>query len=213
MKYKHIIWDWNGTLLDDVKASLFAVNDILDIYGKPRLDLKTYYSYVDTPIYKFYERIFDLSVVTMDTIKPLYGKFYDGYEKGVKLSLGARELILENKKKGIKQYILSAAHIDDLTRHAKRLGVYDMFDRIDASPDFEAGSKIDRAKTLMREEGIAPDECVLIGDTLHDLETANELGVKCILYSKGHTDYGKLEKTGEKVCQSFEEIRNEILNI
>ncbi len=210
MKYEYIIWDWNGTLLDDVMASLYAVNDILDLYGKPRLDLETYYSYVDTPIYKFYERIFDLSVVTMDIIKPLYAKFYDKYEAEVTLAEGAEALINEYKNKGIKQYILSAAHIDDLMRHAERLGVCDCFEKIDASTDFEAGSKIDRAKKMMLEEGIKPEKCVLIGDTLHDLDTANALGIKCILYSKGHTDYKTLINTGEKVCTSFKEIKREI---
>ena len=207
MKYKYIIWDWNGTLLDDVKASMYAVNDILEIYGKDKLDMTTYYSYVDTPIYKFYERIFDLSVVTMDIIKPLYSKFYDKYEKDVTLADGARELVEEYKRIGIKQYILSASHIDDLTKHAKRLGVLDFFERIDAAKDFEAGSKIDRAKRMMLEEGIERDRCIIVGDTLHDLDTANALGVKCILYSKGHTDCDTLRKTGEKVCTSFSEIK------
>ncbi len=210
MKYKYIIWDWNGTLLDDVNASMYAVNDILDLYGKPRLDIETYYSYVDTPIYKFYEKIFDLSVVTMETIKLLYGKFYDKYEESVTLADGARELVEEYKRLGIKQYILSAAHVDDLTKHAKRLGVYDVFERIDAAADFEAGSKIERAKKLMFEEGMDREKCVLVGDTLHDLDTANALGVKCILYSKGHTDYRKLSETGEKVCNSFSELKKEI---
>ena len=210
MKYEYIIWDWNGTLLDDVEASLCAVNDILEMYGKEKLDLEMYYSYVDTPIYKFYERIFDLSVVTMDIIKPLYAKFYDKYENGVTLADGAIGLLNECKTLGKKQYILSAAHIDDLMRHAKRLGVCDYFTKIDAATDFEAGSKIDRAKKLITEEGIDKEKCVLIGDTLHDLDTANALGIKCILYSKGHTDYKTLINTGEKVCASFEEIKREI---
>ena len=210
MKYEYIIWDWNGTLLDDVSASLFAVNDMLEIYGKDKLDLETYYSYVDTPIYKFYERIFDLSVVTMDIIKPLYGKLYDKYEADVTLAEGAKELVSEYKAKGRRQYILSAAHIDDLMRHAERLGVCDCFTKIDAATDFDAGSKIDRAKKLMCEEGIDREKCVLIGDTLHDLDTANALGIKCILYSKGHTDYKTLINTGETVCATFEEIKRAI---
>ena len=62
----------------------------------------------------------------------------------------------------------------------------------------------------MCEEGIDREKCVLIGDTLHDLDTANALGIKCILYSKGHTDYKTLINTGETVCATFEEIKRAI---
>ncbi len=211
MKYKYILWDWNGTLLDDLDASLFAVNDMLEMYGKPPLDLDTYYSYIDTPIYKFYEKIFDLNVVTMEIIKPLFGEFYIKHEDKITLADGAEQAIEKCCQAGIKQYILSAAHIDDLSRHAKKLGVYDRFDKIEAATDYEAGSKIDRAKKLMLNENIVASECVMVGDTLHDFETANALGVECILYSKGHTDYETLKNTGKQVCSSFEKIVKLIL--
>ncbi len=206
MKYKYILWDWNGTLLDDVYASLYAVNDLLEMYKKSPITIEQYYSYVDTPIYKFYERIFDLKVVTMDVIKPLFGKFYRQHEDSIKLADRAEELLIKCKENGVKQYILSAAHIDDLSHYAKRLNVYDVFEKIEAATDYEAGSKIDRAKALMQSQGIDPAECVMIGDTLHDLDTAKALGVDCILYSKGHTSYDVLKKYSDTVCTSFEEI-------
>ncbi len=210
MKYEYILWDWNGTLLDDLEATLLAVNDILEEYGKQPLDLAAYYSYIDTPIYKFYEHIFDLNVVTMEMIKHKFGRFYDCRALDIKLAEGARGALEECYGAGIKQYILSAAHIDDLLRHAKRLGVFEFFAKIEAAPDYEAGSKIDRAKRLMKEEGIPVNKCVMIGDTLHDFDTAEALGVDCILYSKGHSDYETLKATGKRVCASFEDIMEEI---
>jgi phosphoglycolate phosphatase len=206
MKYKYVIWDWNGTLLDDLKASFDAVNDMLEIYEKNPLTLEEYYSYVDTPIYKFYEHIFDLKVVTMEVIKPLYGELYSKYENDVKLADGAEKLVKKLKGKNVKQYVLSAAHKDDLISHAKRLKIYDEFDEISAASDYEAGSKIDRAKALFERENVDRECCVMIGDTLHDLDTANALGIDCLLYSKGHTDYDTLANTGRAVCSSFEEI-------
>ncbi|MBQ7968455.1 MAG: HAD family hydrolase [Clostridia bacterium] len=206
MKYRHVIWDWNGTLLDDIQASYEAVNDMLKMYEKPLITLEQYYSYVDTPIYKFYEHIFDLSVITMDIIKPLYGRFYLEKENQIKLACGAEKLLLRLKEKGVKQYILSAAHTDDLTKQAKRLGVYEFFDEISASGDYEAGSKIERAKALFERENIDRAECVMIGDTLHDVDTAESLGIDCLLYSKGHTDSATLIETGKTVCSSFEDI-------
>ena len=211
MKYKYILWDWNGTLLDDLSASLYAVNDMLKMYGKNEIDLEEYYSYIDTPIYKFYEKIFDLNVITMDIIKPLFGELYEKNSGLVKLADGADkvlELCSENK---VKQYIISAAHIDDLLRYAEKFNVTRYFDKIDAATDYDAGSKIERAKKLIEEQKIDKKTCVMIGDTLHDLDTANALGVECILYSKGHTEKKTLEMSGKKVCSSFEEILDTIM--
>ena len=210
MKYRYIMWDWNGTLLDDVGASLHAVNDMLKKYGKSEIGYDEYYSYIDTPIYKFYERIFDFNVVPMDILKSLFADYYRKYENTIKLADGAEGLLKECKDNGVKQYIVSAAHIDDISRYTKMYGIYDIFERIEGARDYDAGSKIEGAKRLMNEEGIRGEECVFIGDTLHDEQTAKELGIECILYSEGHTDHARLKKTGRIVCSSFEDIRKMI---
>lgn len=213
MKYRYVIWDWNGTLLDDLDASIRAVNDMLEMYGKPQLDLETYYSYIDTPIYKFYERIFDFSVVPMEVIKPLFGELYIKHESEIDLANGARNAVDILCKNGVKQYILSAANVDDLMKYARKFDVCGCFEKIDAANDHEAGSKTERAVRLIENEKIDPTECVLIGDTLHDFETAKTIGADCILYSKGHTDEATLKKTGCVVCGSFEEIIKNINGI
>lgn len=210
MKYKYVLWDWNGTLLDDLKPSIDAVNDMLEIYGKQPITLEQYYSYVDTPIYKFYEHIFDLKVVTMDVIKPLYGELYIKHENDAILAEGAEKLLKKCKENGAKQYILSAAHIDDVMKYATQFGIVSLFEKIEAAGDYEAGSKIDRAKLLISNEKIDTKTCVMIGDTLHDYDTAKALGVDCVLYSKGHTDKEKLSSVGVPVCSSFEQIEKMI---
>ncbi|MBE6642245.1 MAG: HAD family hydrolase [Ruminococcaceae bacterium] len=211
MKYKYIFWDWNGTVLDDLDASLCAVNGLLEIYGKPPIGLDAYYSYIDTPISKFYEHLFDLNEVTMEAIKPIFGELYARFDDKIILSNGAMTTLLFCQNNGIKQYILSAAHKDDIYYYADRLGITDIFDKIEGASDYDAGSKIERAKRLIAEERIAPKDCLMVGDTLHDLETANAIGMDCVLYSGGHTDYEKLKTTGKTVCSSFEEIRKYIM--
>ena len=60
MKYDLIIWDWNGTLLDDVSASLRSVNDMLDRREMPRIDLVRYRECIGVPIRCFYEQVFNM---------------------------------------------------------------------------------------------------------------------------------------------------------
>ena len=211
MRYQYILWDWNGTLLDDLSASLEAVNMTLDVYGKKRIDLDEYKSYLDTPIYKFYEHLFDLEKTPMSDLSMYYRKFYDGLEDTIKIADRALQVLQKCKEKGIKQYIISASHTDDIEKYMKKLGVTDLFNRISGSDDRKAGSKVERARLLIEEEKIPKEQCVMIGDSLHDLLTAQEIGVDVILYSGGHQAKEELLATGKTVCDDFLEIVNILL--
>ena len=211
MRYQYILWDWNGTLLDDLSASLEAVNMTLDVYGKKRIDLDEYKSYLDTPIYKFYEHLFDFEKTPMNDLSMYYRKFYDELEDTIKIADRALQVLQKCKEKGIKQYIISASHTDDIEKYMKKLGVTDLFNRISGSDDRKAGSKVERARLLIEEEKIPKEQCVMIGDSLHDLLTAQEIGVDVILYSGGHQAKEELLATGKTVCDDFLEIVNILL--
>ncbi len=206
MRYKYILWDWNGTLLDDLSASLESVNMTLDVYGKKRIDIDEYKSYLDTPIYKFYEHLFDLEKTPMSDLSMYYRKFYDELESTIKIAGGALRVLEVCKQKEIKQYIISASHTEDIEKYMKKLNVEKWFDKMSGSDDRKAGSKVERARQLLEEERIPKDDCVLIGDSLHDLKTAEDIGVDVILYSGGHQAKKELVNTGKIVCDTFEEI-------
>ena len=75
MRYKYIIWDWNGTLLNDIGASLASVNDMLELRGMPHIDADFYKECIGVPIRKFYDRVFDMekedySVIIKQYISP-----------------------------------------------------------------------------------------------------------------------------------------------
>nr|ELR5112068.1 hypothetical protein [Providencia stuartii] len=57
MKKTHIIWDWNGTLLDDVNISLFAANQVFISLDIKPLTLNEYRQYYSVPIQKFYHNV------------------------------------------------------------------------------------------------------------------------------------------------------------
>lgn len=76
MKYTHIIWDWNGTLLDDIGASLASVNDMLAMRGKPPIDADYYRECIGVPIIKFYEKVFELEKEDYSLIIKQYNEGY-----------------------------------------------------------------------------------------------------------------------------------------
>ena len=58
----------------------------------------------------------------------------------------------------------------------------------------------------MRELPFDPHNVVLIGDTVHDHEVAQNIGVECVLVTHGHNSYARLVKTGAQVFDNIAEL-------
>ena len=206
MKYKHIFWDWNGTLIDDVGNALACVNDMLARKKREPITLDEYYTYVETPIVGFYRHILPPEELDFDEISKNYHLDYIRHLPETKLACGCKEVLSKLKEAGAKQYIVTATHIDEATELVKRYGVAEYFDAILGAQDNLAESKIERAVAFFEENGINPDEAVFVGDTLHDLETANAMGIACILVEYGHQGRRLLSGCGAYVADTLETV-------
>lgn len=206
MKYTHIFWDWNGTILDDSDAAFRSVNDLLRKRGMPCISKEQYYSYIDTPIIRFYEKLFDLSKVDYEEI---INDFQAGYARHIAASglmEGAERVLRHFHGLGIKQIIVSSCEQNQLVTYAAKFGISDLFDDILGASDFLAESKIERAKQYMTYKSIDPGRTLMIGDTLHDYETAAALGSDCILMASGHQTEDTLRSSGAKLIGSLSEL-------
>jgi len=206
MKYTTIVWDWNGTLLDDAHICMECVNDMLRKRNMPVLDLPTYRSYVDNPIIKAYEHIFDLKVVTFDIIVKEFYESYPKYVKDAKLLPGALQMLDFFKDKGCRQIIITAAHTPDVIEFLCKFGIKDYFGTVLGSKDLQGGSKISWALEYTKSESFSKEKLLMIGDTAHDAETAAAIGADCILFSGGHQCEEKLKVTGKPVVKRLLEI-------
>jgi phosphoglycolate phosphatase len=112
------------------------------------------------------------------------------------------------KKEGYKLYILSASYIDLLIEMLKKYAILDYFDGLVALENKHGGSKIERGKEYFAKNNINPKECIMVGDTVHDVEVAHELGMDCISYDRGHNSNRKLKTVNNKVISSLLEIPN-----
>lgn len=209
MKYSCVIWDWNGTLADDVGASLRAVNDSLQARNMATIDLGTYHSYIDTPIIRFYERLFDLNQVPM---ADLSREFHTGYEAYfTDLQKGAEELLKSLREQKVLQVLLSSSNQQVILRDTEKLGVTGYFDAILGAEDYTAGSKVQRGIEFISRQPFPPEAAVMIGDSLHDFETARAMKTDCILFSGGHQAKKDLLTAGVPVVDDFEALKALIL--
>ena len=207
--YKVIIWDFNGTLIDDVNAALESVNDMLTRRNLPLINMEQYASYVDTPIIKFYEHIFD-DIYSMD-FGEIAVEFNEGYENHLPerpIMADAEEVLEYFNSKGKLQTVISATHIDKVNNRLTEFGLNGYFDKILAHNNLIAEDKTHLAVKYFAEKGIKPHEAVVIGDCVADWQMAQTLGCDCILTTQGHQSRKEFAKTTATVIDSLSELKS-----
>lgn len=205
-KFDCIIWDWNGTLVDDVYVALNSVNDMLTKRDKAPITIQQYYSYLDTPISKFYEHIFTPDEITFDTIAKEFSLGYEKYLSKQPIFSGVEKVLSQVKAKGGKQLIISSSAQTKVENDVKKFGLYNYFDIVSGADNHHAESKINRANRIVNSVCPANENLLVIGDTLHDYQMAQTLNAHCILFSKGHQSKEDLLKTGKPVIDNFSQL-------
>ena len=124
---------------------------------------------------------------------------------------GAKEALEAFRRAGLTQIIVSASHTGELSHFSRLFGVEGYFRWILGAEDFQAAGKVEMACQFLQEQGIAPEECVVIGDTLHDREMAKAIGCPVCLLDRGHQSRAQLESAGEPVFHHLEDAASWIL--
>ena len=194
MKPRHVIWDWNGTLVDDAWLCVEIVNELLARRGLAPTTPCKYSEVFGFPLRTYYQRVgFDLEredfAATGDEFNFLYSQRL--YES--RLRKGAREVLDALGRNGIEQSLLSASNEIDLEAMVAHYGVRSHFVAVAGVDNGLGEGKIERGHRHLAELNYRADEVLLVGDTLHDIEVAAALGVHCVLLPSGHQSRRRLE--------------------
>ena len=184
LKYDYVLWDWNGTLLDDVCAALDCVNEMLDGLNRERIGLERYCELIDTPIINFYYGLFGTRDIDFNTISEQFHTAYGKRVDGLRLMPDAERMLGYIHGLGIKQLIVTSAHAGDVRRQISKRGIERYFECIIGADDKYARSKTERAQLYFKQ--LPQARLLMVGDTLHDLQTARALGADCVLLTSGH---------------------------
>ena len=203
-----VLWDWNGTLLDDRAFTLNCLNALLAEFGYPqRYDTAEYLELFDFPIEEYYIKAgFDFA---RHPYPMLAERFMAMYNPGSAACVPMSDTVatLEAVRgMGIQQVVLSATRQDTLHQQVAARGLTGYFDELLGMGDIYGKSKVQAGRDWMARTGIDPACAVMIGDTLHDAEVAAAMGARCILVTTGHQSRRRLEATGCPVADSLREI-------
>jgi phosphoglycolate phosphatase len=196
-----VIWDFNGTIVDDLDLVVRSVNVQLEQRGLPTLTVDRYRDVFGFPVADYYRRIGLVSDV--ESMTELSAEFFGVYVVGLTacpLHDGVRDALARFKEQGVRQFVLSAMEEQLLRSTVEHLGILGFFDAVYGLAHSEADSKISRGRELLADHAIRADTALLIGDTDHDAEVAETLGTRVILVAQGHQSADRLRATGCVVC-------------
>lgn len=202
--YDHIIWDWNGTLLDDVAVCIDVVSIFLREEGLPIPDQERYREIFGFPIKEYYQRLgFSFEHASFEDLADRYMAIYDQRARGAALHDGVPDVLSAVAARGQDQSILTAAaewHVLEMLDH---FDIARNFRHVFGVADNMAASKEGRGKELVATATHKARGTLLIGDTDHDLEVGRELGVDVLLVAHGHQSHERLLRIHDNVVEGF----------
>jgi len=208
-KYRHIIWDWNGTLFDDAWLCVECINTVLDRRGMPPVTIERYQRTFDFPVIDYYRRIgFDFSLESWDAVATEYIDEYNSRRFECRLQDDAVRVLETLAARGCTQSLLSAYKQVTLEEIVDFFGLRGFFTRIVGLDDHYAVSKIENGQRLIDELGVRTSDVLFVGDTVHDSEVARAIGTDCVLIPSGHHPRERLESCGVKVLSSLGDVVN-----
>ena len=210
MNYTDVIWDFNGTILDDIEVCVDIESDMLRRRGRPGFaSVDEYYEVFCFPVIDYYKNMgYDFTRESYDDIADEWVKEYVARSASCGLREGVARMLEEGARRGVRQIILSASEINMMTAQVRALGVYGYFDDILALDNPKAHSKIELAERWFAEN--KPERALLIGDTAHDAEAASKLGCDCVLVCGGHASEKTLRATGRRVFADIPSLYTEL---
>lgn len=207
MKYKHLIWDWNGTLINDTWLCVEGINHILSSRNMGMISEEKYKEIFSFPVIEYYIKLgFDFNRESFSVIGTEFIDFYNDNFHKLSLHTKVRPVLNAVLKSKRTQSILSAGKQSLLKNWVKSHELSNYFINILGIDNHYADGKIELGRAWMLELNYSRDEVILIGDTIHDSEVAEVIGIDCLLLDQGHVARRRLKKTGRLVFNNIDQL-------
>lgn len=194
----HVVWDWNGTLLDDLDQVVTAVNRTLGALGESPISVATYGAHYQRPVRRFYESLFGRPVPDDEwrLIDELFHVAYRSQLRSVTLAPDAEEALEAVAEAGHTQSLLSMLLHDDLIDMAAAFGVDRFMRRVDGLRGARGVQKQQSLEHHLDALGLQSHNVLIIGDALDDVAAAHSAGTRCVMYDRGTFPRAQVEGAG-----------------
>jgi len=201
----HLVWDWNGTLLDDLGLVVSSTNQAFAALGARAVDADEHRSRFRRPVAEFYAEILERAV-DEEEFGRLDKIFHDAYRLGLTTTSLAADAATALRSWPGSQSLLSMWFHDELVPAIETYGLTGVFSRVDGLRT-EVGGDLKAAHLAnhLAGLGIAGEQAVLVGDSLDDAAAAEAVGAEIVLYTGGFTAPARLRASGRPVADTLVE--------
>lgn len=207
-KFDLVIWDWNGTLLDDTELCYGIANDMrLERGMRLMRDVEEYRTYFTFPVIDYYRRMgYTFETEPFENISRQFVAMYAERFPLCPLQPCVKEALSAVLESGARQVLLSATGQEKLDEQVEHFGLGQYFERVIGGSNNLANGKADYAVEFLRESGVDPARAMFVGDTDHDFEIATSIGCGSAILVAGHQSRSHLETLGAKLIESLCEV-------
>lgn len=190
---ENFVWDWNGTLFNDIELCVAIGNELSGKFRAEKVTVEEYRKVFGFPVIDYWKRLgVDFDQVSFDDLTRDFMRNYTERVFDYHLHNGVEDVLQALRKDGKGVFILTAAHIDDVTFLLSKYKLSHYFDDVFGLENHRAESKVDKGLMLMKKHEIDPEKTVMMGDTIHDYEVAKAMGIYSILIPNGHQSKERL---------------------
>lgn len=201
--YDHIIWDWNGTLLSDIDIVLEIIEEILQAENLPMPSREEYRNIFCFPVVHYYQKLGFSPDTDFSRISHAFvHRYTNSYKERTSLFDGTKEMFETLKQAGKTFSILSAAEQNHLQEAVKHFGLDHYMSHIYGIDNIHGSSKISRGRDLITMLNHPREKIIMVGDTDHDYEVAQDLGIDALIIADGHQSFEKLQNVDCTVLKS-----------
>ena len=211
---KFIVWDWNGTLLDDTDAVLVAVNAIFSEFKRPPLSMEKFRAIGDRPFTKLYASAgFNeaeiQSIITID--RQIFHDHYETQAANATLRDGATDILHRLRANNVSNLIVSNHLTNKIINLLHKHDIHPYFDEVIAyacaNTQMKGKSKGEKLHQHIKETGLTAANAIIIGDTIEEIEIARKLGMASIAITGGDYAENRLrEQNPDHLIHSLPEL-------
>ncbi len=183
---RNIIFDWSGTLVDDLPAVWHATNYVLAQAERGEMSLDQFRAEFCLPFTRFYDR--HTPHVPLPQLEVWFHTRFRQVQDSVSELRHAREFLEFCRKQGIRTFLLSTVSPEHFAVQAGATGLGQYIDK----PYVGVWDKRQKIHDILEENQLAEDETLFIGDMQHDIETARHGGIHSCAVLTGYNTLDQL---------------------
>ncbi len=213
MVYKNFIWDWNGTIINDIDLSVSILNKFLTQRGLKNVSLLEYREIFDFPVKDYYQAVgFNFDKEDFSVIGQQYIETYNSRICETTIFSDVVETLDFINKNGGKNYIVSARKNSELVKDLEIFNLKKYFVEVCGITDNLGGGKEFLAEEFKKRHSLSAQDTVFVGDTTHDFKISQIIGCSCVLVCRGHQSRKRLESKTKNVIDNFSQFLDAIKN-